>query len=101
MDYINEGSTSYHSITPVNKAGEAVVPEAIRYRVLGDNGAQIVDWTAINENATEIELSATINTISTTGKKRYLTVEITHDGGDKITEEILYTIKDLKGVAST
>ena len=100
MDYINEGSTSYHSITPVNKAGEAVVPEAIRYRVSGDNGVQIADWATVNADATEIELSATINTISTTGKKRYLTVEITHGGGDKITEEILYTIRDLKGVVS-
>lgn len=98
---INEGSTSYHSIAPVNKAGEAVTPEAIRYRVTGNGGVQVADWVTASPSATEIELSATINTIgATTGKKRYLTVEITHGGGDKITEEIEYTIRDLKGVVS-
>lgn len=99
---INEGSTSYHSIAPVNKDGDAVAPEAIRYRVTGSGGVEVVDWTTVSPSATEIELSPAVNTIgSTTGKKRYLAVEITHGSGDKITEEIEYTIRDLKGVVSS
>lgn len=97
---INEGSTSYHSIAPVNKVGEAVTPEAIRYRVTGDGGVEVVAWTTVDASITEIEISATINTIGTTGKKRYIAVEITHSGGDKITEELEYTLRDLKGVTA-
>lgn len=97
---INEGSTSYHSIAPVNKAGEAVTPEAIRYRVTGDGGVEVVAWTTVDPSITEIKIPATINTIGTTGKKRYIAVEITHGGGDKITEELEYTLLNLKGVVA-
>lgn len=99
---INEGSTSYHSIAPVNKAGEAVTPEAIRYRVTGDGGVEVVAWTTVDPSITEIEMPETVNTIGATGgKKRYLAVEITHGGGDKITEELEYSLRDLKGVVAT
>lgn len=95
---INEGSSSYHSILPVNKDGEAVTPESIRYRVTGDGGAEIVEWTTVDPSTTEIAVSAATNTIGITGKKRYLAVEITHGGGDKITEELEYALRDLKGL---
>lgn len=98
---VNEGSTSYHAISAVNKDGVAVTPEGLRYRVTGENGVELVAWTTVATSTTEIELSATINTIGATGgKKRYLAVEITHGGGDKITEELEYSIRDLKGVVA-
>lgn len=95
---VNEGSTSYHAISAVNKEGEAVAPEAMRYKVTGEAGAGLVAWTTIDPSTTEIEVSSTVNTVGTAGKKRYLTVEVTHGGGDKITEELEYTLVDLKGI---
>jgi hypothetical protein len=98
---INEGSTSYHPIIPASKDGNAVAPEAIRYRITGENGVELVAWTTIDVSTTEIEIPSTVNTIGATGgKKRYLVVEVTHGGGDKITEELEYTLRDLKGVTA-
>ena len=96
---VNEGSTSYHPLTIENKDGVTVTPEALRYRLLADDGTELVAWTSLSTSATEIEVSATHNTIGTSGKKRYLTVEATHSGGDKITEELTYTLVGLQGVA--
>jgi hypothetical protein len=68
----------------------------LRYRVT-DGVTDIVPWATLSNVATSVEVSATANTIGTGGNKRYLTVEATHNGGDKITSEIAYTLTDLKG----
>ena len=95
--YVNEGSTSDHSISFFDSGGVAVTPESLRYRVT-DGSVDVVPWAILANNATEIEISATANTIGTVSNKRYLTVEATHNGGDKITSEIVYTLANLKGI---
>jgi hypothetical protein len=96
--HVNEGSTSYHPITIIDKDGVAATPESLRYRLTGNNGEEVIEWTTIETNSAEIEVDATSNTIGTTGAKRYLTVEATHNGGDKITSELAYTLVNLKGI---
>jgi hypothetical protein len=99
MDNINEGSTSYHNLVILGYDGVPIVPDLLRYKVLGSFGGIIVDWTVIDSDTEQIVLSATINTISNThGAKRYLTIEATHDTTSKITSEICYEIVNLKGI---
>ena len=95
---IKEGSTSYHSITITNEAGVAVTPEALRYRLVAGNGIELVAWTDLPTSTTEIEVSAAHNTVGASGKRRYLTVEATHGGGDKITNELTYILIDFQGI---
>lgn len=96
---VNEGSTSYHALSFRDQNGLAVAPESIRYRLMGDASAVLLDWQTTEPDAVEIEIPATLNVIGPAGgKKRYLTVECTHNEGDKITSEAAYTLVDLKGV---
>ena len=96
---VNEGTTSYHPITIKGPSGQIVTPESIKYKITGWAGSEIVAWTTVDNNIDSIEISATINTISATyGDTRNLTIEVTHNGGDKITEELVYTIRDLRGI---
>ena len=96
---VNEGTTSYHPIIIKGPSGQIVNPESIRYKVTGWNGSTIVDWTVIDNDTESIEISSIVNTISTLhGDSRNLTIEVTHNGGDKITEELVYTIRDLRGI---
>jgi hypothetical protein len=95
---VNEGSTSYHALDIRSAAGAVVVPEVLRYRLTAGEGIDIVPWTPLSTAAVEVEISAESNIIGTIGKKRYLTVEATHGGGDKITSELEYSIVDLKGM---
>lgn len=98
---VNEGSTSYHDISAVGIDGSVVVPESIRYRLMTSEGVEVVAWTTVDSQTTRIEIAATNNIIGTTGKQRYLTVEITHNGGKKITEEVNYTLVNLKGIVAS
>jgi hypothetical protein len=95
---VNEGSTSYHAITITDADGAPVTPESLRYRLMAAEGVEIVAWTVLAVDATEIEIASTNNVIGTTGRKRYLTVEATHNGGDKITAETEYWLSSFKGV---
>jgi hypothetical protein len=97
---VNEGSTSYHAITITDADGAPVTPEALRYRLMAAEGVEIIAWTALAVDATEIEVDAADNIIGETGSKRFLTLEATHNGGDKITSELEYKIVNLKGVAA-
>ena len=96
---VNEGSTSYHTFTITNRAGDPVSPSALRYRLLASGGVVLVPWATLNTQATEIEVSAANNTIGTYGRARFLTIEATHSGGDVITEELEYELRDLKGIS--
>lgn len=96
---VKEGSTSYHPLEMLDRDGVAVIPEALRYKVTGENGVELVPWSSLSINAELVEISATVNTIGLTGgKKRYLTMEATHSGGDKITDELEYGLVNLKGI---
>lgn len=95
---VKEGSTSYHPIEPVDKDGAVVTPEALRYKVTAGDGTVLVPWTTIPASTIEIEVSAAANTVTTGGNRRILTIEATHNGGDKITAEATYTLENLVGV---
>jgi hypothetical protein len=97
---VKEGSTSYHAITITDADGAPVTPEALRYRLMAAEGVEIVAWTPLAVDATTIEIDAENNIIGDTGSKRFLTLEATHNGGAKITEEEEYKIVNLKGVAA-
>ena len=98
MARVNEGSTSYHALAFYGADGLEANPEAIRYRLTADGGAELIPWTALGLDCRLIEISAELNTIGGIGAKRYLIVEATHNGGDKITQELGYTIFDLRGI---
>lgn len=97
--YINEGTTTYHALQLLDADGDPVTPEALRYRLTGDNGVELIAWTALPAETTEIEIPGARNLITTTvpGRRRHLTVEATHDGGKIITEELDYYLRDLRG----
>lgn len=98
MAKVNEGSTSYHDFTLLGVDGGGVVPEALRYRLTAGNGVELIPWTQLALDCRQIEISAELNTIGDSGPWRYLAIEATHSGGDKITEEKVYKINELKGV---
>lgn len=97
--YINEGTTTYHALAFFDAAGDPVTPEALRYRLTRNNGVELIAWTALPADTTEIEIPAAMNLITTAapGRRRHLTVEATHDGGKIITEELDYYLRDLRG----
>ena len=96
---INEGTTTQHTLEFLDADGDQVTPEALRYRLTGDNGVELIAWTALPAETTEIEIPGARNLITTTvpGRRRHLTVEATHDGGKIITEELDYYLRDLRG----
>lgn len=96
---ISEGSTSYHSLSFAGKDGEAVTPEALRYRLQDGRKNVLVDWTALPPSTIDIEIDAAHNIIGAGGQARIITVEVTHNGGRKITRAIGYGIEDLQGIA--
>lgn len=98
MATVNEGSTSYHPIVITDASGEIVTPEALRYKLSDSLSTSLVDWTVISAETTLIEIQSSLNIIAQGGKKRFLTIEATHDGGKKITSEIEYELIDLKGL---
>ena len=95
--FINEGSTSYHSIAIVDQNGALVVPQSLRYRLKASSIDIIQDWTSIPTDSTEIVVTPEQNTIGPAWKERFLTVEATYNNGQKITSEIGYTLVDLVG----
>lgn len=95
---INEGTTTQHTLEFLDAAGDPVVPEALRYRVEGDLDVEIVAWTSLPAETTEIVVPGAVNLIGENGgRKRHLTVEATHNGGKIITEELEYYLRDLRG----
>lgn len=98
MPTVNEGSTSYHPIVITDASGEIITPEALRYKLSDSLSAPLVDWTDILAASTLVEIQSALNIIGQGGKKRFLTIEATHNGGKKITSEIEYELIDLKGL---
>lgn len=99
MAKVNDGSTSYHDLSFLDAAGADVVPEAIRYRLMASETYELIPWTALPLDCRSIKIAAGLNTILNGGNRRYLSVEVTHNGGDKITAELGYFIVDLKGIS--
>ncbi|WP_028318346.1 hypothetical protein [Desulfobulbus elongatus] len=95
---INEGSTSYHTLHFLSPDGRThVQPEALRYCYNSSNGAEIIPWTSLPADATEIVIPGAANLIGEGEPWRHLTIEATHDGGHIITGEARYLLRNLKG----
>ena len=97
--FIEEGTTSRHPLTITMASGAPATPESIRYRLMAGVGKQITGWTVVDPLDTELTISALENTIGPDGAKRYLTIEVTHNGGEIITSELEYQLNDLVGVS--
>lgn len=95
MERVNEGTTSHHPFTLVDKNSAPVVPESLRYQLMASSKVLLLPWTSLPPNAVEVVVPAELNMIGTVGKKRYLAIEATHNGSEKITGEIQYQIHDL------
>ncbi|MGD9710358.1 MAG: hypothetical protein AB7U65_11110 [Halothiobacillaceae bacterium] len=99
---VAEGSQSVHALLFADEAGEPVVPEALRWRLSAGDGAAIVDWTEIAATTSEILVEPEHNLVSATlGLRRWLLVEARHHGGEVITAELRYTLRDLRGYPNT
>ena len=96
---VKEGSTSYHTLDIEGKDGEPVTPEALRYRLQDGRKNVLVDWTVLPTATIDFEIDAAHNIIGAGGQERIITVEVTHNGGRKITSAIGYGIEDLQGIA--
>lgn len=95
---VQEGSTSYHSLAFTGKDGEVIIPEALRYQLQDGADNVLIEWTVLPTNTIEIEIAAEHNLIGPGSKDRVLTVEVTHNGGRKITKDLRYGIWDLHGL---
>lgn len=99
IETVEAGSTSYHDIAAINSAGAAVVPESIRYRLLAGPDLEVIEWSDLTPTLTQIVVPAESNMIVGGRRSRFLTVEITHDNGNKIVQEIRYNLEPIKGLA--
>lgn len=96
---VKEGSTSYHALAITAKDGTPVQPEGIRYKLTGMTKKEIISWTEVPADTLEIKIPGVANTIGAAGgDTRFLTIEVTHTGGDTITSELEYKIINLVGV---
>ena len=60
------------------------------------------DGQELPADATEIVIPGAANLCSVCpGRRRFLTVEVSHDGGRLITEELVYLLRDLRGYPIT
>lgn len=98
---VKEGTTSYHTYEFLD-SDDVQVPsvESARYKLSSARGI-LIDWTDISGTAATgtIEIASTYNVMNdVTDIYRYLTIEATHNGGDKISDEEIYTLVPLKGI---
>ena len=100
MSGVNEGSTSYHTVTFYDVDGNLITPDSITYTLLDASENTLVDWTSVVPGSSvEIQITGANNTISsTTGKKRKLTVKGVNPDSTVITEEENYTINSFSGI---
>jgi len=88
-----EGTTTYHDYSFLDKDGDPItIAEAIKYK-LSDGVETLIAWASISPATApgELEVAAEFNII-TNSSDRFLTFEVTHNGGKKITKTILYTL---------
>jgi len=108
MDKFKENTDTHHYFAPEDVNGLPVTPSALRYRVMGFNSeegpgalvTELLPWTTLATSVREIVVPAAMNIIGTTGASRHVCIEVTHNGGEKITHEIVYLIENLKGIQS-
>jgi len=98
---INDGSASTLHLWFRDNAGADDAPASARYRIdCETNDSVVTDWTAIGTpTATDtVAITSAENTIisdSNDREKRVVTVEGTDSGGEKVTEQFTYYVRNL------
>lgn len=95
---VDENTASHHPFSLLDVDEAPVTPELLRYRLMASAEVEIIPWTEVDVGTTTIVVPAASNIIGTTGKRRYLTLSITHNGGEIMTSEARYKLIDLKGI---
>ena len=99
LNAINEGSSSYHTISFKDADGNPVVLETLRYTLVDSKGLVIIPWTDLSTDATLLTIPGAKNKRSISIRPRVLTLEGTYNSGeDTITGEQVYIIRDLIGI---
>jgi hypothetical protein len=99
-DIVNEGTTSYLSVTFKDKDGAAQAPASARYRIdCLTTGTAILAWTALVVGSTiEITITPVQNAIQTATnpiERKLVTVEGTYTSTDKVVDEYEYQVKNM------
>jgi len=99
MSTVNEGSTSFITISFTDQNGAAVTPSAARYR-LDKAGAAVKAWTAFTPSSPTHTLTVTAveNAIVSGAHTEVMriTVEWTYDTDKKGTMDTTYTLANLE-----
>lgn len=104
MDTVNEQSTAYLTVEPLDKAGAAEAPASATYRIdCLTTGTPIRDDTALTPSAAmEIVLTPTDNRICTQANRsehRQVTVTAIYGAGDQVNGVFDYRVANLGAVA--
>lgn len=99
MSEVNEGSTSFLTISFTDQNGTAVTPSVARYR-LDKAGAAVKAWTAFTPSAAThtLTITPTENAIASSAPTEIMrvTVEWTYDVDKKGTMDTTYTLVNLE-----
>ncbi len=102
---VPDGTDSSHPYECQDENGVAVPSvEAIKYRVVDKNNADVLAWTPINPPVPSgtIEVPGEINRVRQNGDTiRKITIVAKHDGGKNKTGEIVYELTDFGGIQTT
>ena len=100
MATVNEKSTSYVSVSFVDKTGAQATPTSVTYRLdCATNSQQIIDWTSVSPAASlEIQISSTQNAIinqQNDTERRVVTVRAVYGASDELHAEHYFIVQNL------
>ncbi len=99
---VNEGQASYHDYQLLGDNGSSIgFVEYLQYK-LSDGETDLLPWTVMKQPIKDvgtISIPGEYNRLTdVTKKRRILTILLTHDDGKHLTHELVYQIRDLKGI---
>ena len=95
---LNEGSSFYYTVNFTDIEGNPILLEALQYRLVDSKGLELLPWTTIAPETSTIIIPGNLNVLSRSARPRRLTLRAEYNGGDNLTDEIQYIIKDLVGI---
>ena len=103
MDQVNEGTTSYLTVTFTNKAGIAEAPSSATWEAIDKRSGEVMQAaTAITPAGTvEITIPSTVNAIleaSLDSEIRRITVKASYGVSDEVTGQFDYKVINLSRV---
>lgn len=99
QDYIKEGTTSYFKLDFYSPDNIPIQPSQLRYKISSSDKIELIPWTTISPNTTQIKISSANNMIGTNGTRRFFTVEATYNNGDDVIYgELEYYLTAIKGI---